>query len=189
MSFELWTTVGTVGTFFVLAATGLAALIQLRHMRGGNQISALTEVRETMESAQFVAARRFILKELPELLNDPPAAARLRETPLDEEFQQITFIANFFETMGAFVKHGVIDKEMACDMWGYVVEQSWDRLEPVVAIRRAVTDNTIWENFEYLSVLAQDWTTRHPDGAYPKGMRRRKIRDGRLPADMATATA
>ena len=65
MSPEWLTAVGTLGTFVVIAASAIAALLQLRHMRGSNQIIALNEVRETIESPAFQAAERFVVQELP----------------------------------------------------------------------------------------------------------------------------
>jgi hypothetical protein len=50
MSFELVNTLATFGTFVVIAATAIAAVVQLRHARSSNQIAALNELRETMES-------------------------------------------------------------------------------------------------------------------------------------------
>ena len=50
MSTELVNTFATLGTFVVIAATAIAAIVQLRHMRGSNQIVALNELREA-ESA------------------------------------------------------------------------------------------------------------------------------------------
>lgn len=46
--------IATAGTFIVISASAVAALIQLRHTHAGNQIAALTEVRETMGSKIFV---------------------------------------------------------------------------------------------------------------------------------------
>jgi len=60
MSLEAWSTVASVGTLFVIAATAFAALVQLRHARSSNQIAAVTEMRETIESERFRAARRFM---------------------------------------------------------------------------------------------------------------------------------
>ena len=71
MSAEWVTAIATLGTFIVIAASAVAALMQLRHMRGSNQIVALTECRETMESETFQNAREFVLMVLPELLKDP----------------------------------------------------------------------------------------------------------------------
>ena len=55
MSVELLSTLASVGTFIVIGATAIAAIIQLRHMRGSNQIIALTECRETLESESLPA--------------------------------------------------------------------------------------------------------------------------------------
>ena len=44
MSLELVNTLATLGTFLVIGATATAAIIQLRHMRGSNQIVALNEL-------------------------------------------------------------------------------------------------------------------------------------------------
>ena len=53
MSLELVNTLATFGTFVVIAATAIAAIVQLRHARSSNQIAALNELRETMETPEF----------------------------------------------------------------------------------------------------------------------------------------
>ena len=70
MSAEWVTAIATAGTFVVIAASAIAALVQLRHMRGSNQIVALTECRETVESPDFREAQRFVSYELPKRLQD-----------------------------------------------------------------------------------------------------------------------
>ena len=50
MRLELVNTLATFGTFLVIAATAIAAVVQLRHARGSNHIAALNELRETTES-------------------------------------------------------------------------------------------------------------------------------------------
>ena len=71
MSVELVNTIATLGTFVVIAATAIAAIVQLRHMRGSNQITALNKLRETMETPDFQAASHFVASELPAKLRDP----------------------------------------------------------------------------------------------------------------------
>lgn len=39
------------------------------------------------------------------------------------------------------------------------------------------------ENFEYLTVLSQDWDAAHPNGSYPSGVRRIDLKDDWLEAD------
>jgi hypothetical protein len=48
MSAEWVTAIATSVTALVIASSAAAALFQLRHMRGSNQIVALTELRETL---------------------------------------------------------------------------------------------------------------------------------------------
>ena len=170
MSLELVSTIASLGTFVVIAATAVAAIIQLRHSRSGNQISALTECREVIESPEFFKARRFIQEDLPSLLKQPGTAARLERRVLDDELQAINFVGNFFENLGAFVKHGIIDREIACDLWSGVVVTAWNSLLPVTAIRRRVLKTqALLENFEYLAVISEDYIARYPDGLYPRG--------------------
>jgi len=45
MSLETWSTAASIGTFVVIAATAVAALAQLRHMRSSNQIAAVTAMQ------------------------------------------------------------------------------------------------------------------------------------------------
>lgn len=46
MSLEVLNTLATSGTFFLIAATAIAAMIQLRHTRGSNQMAAFNEFQE-----------------------------------------------------------------------------------------------------------------------------------------------
>jgi hypothetical protein len=71
MSLELVNTLATFGTFVVIAATAIAAIVQLRHARSSNQIEALAELREEMENEEMQSAHRFIRHELAERLKDP----------------------------------------------------------------------------------------------------------------------
>ena len=78
MTADWVTAIATVGTFLVILASAIAALAQLRHMRGSNQIIALTECRETLESDGFRQAQQFVSYELPKRLRDPNEARKIR---------------------------------------------------------------------------------------------------------------
>ena len=170
MSAEWVTAVATAGTFVVIAASALAALLQLRHMRGSNQIVALTECREKLESEEFQNAREFVAIQLPELMKDPNIRKKLEHAFFPSELRPAGNVANFFESMGAFVRFNIIDRQIACDLWCGVVVRSWNGLLPVIQVRRKM-DPGIWENFEYLAVLSEQFMERHPT-SYPKRMRR-----------------
>jgi hypothetical protein len=170
MSPEWVTAIATAGTFVVIAASAIAALLQLRHTRGSNQIVALTECRETLESDEFQNARQFVTVTLPELMKDPEMARKLELPFFPAELRPAGNVANFFESMGAFVRFNIIDRRIACDLWCGVVVSSWNALLPITRIRRQL-DPGIWENFEYLAVLSAEFMERYPT-SYPAQMRR-----------------
>ncbi|MEO7039898.1 MAG: hypothetical protein ABI186_07725, partial [Candidatus Elarobacter sp.] len=158
--------------FVVIAASALAALRQLRHMSGSNQITALTECRETLESRDFREAQRFVSFTLPERLKDPAECMKFARIPLVGEYEAIDRVANFFEAMGLFVKVGVIDRDIACDSWSYVVLRNWTALLPVTTyVREAAGTGSLWENFEYLALLCQRYDAEHPS-TYPRDLPR-----------------
>lgn len=175
MSPEWVTALATLGTFVVIAASAVAALLQLRHMRGSNQIVALTECRETLESEAFQDARQFVASILPELLKNSEIAAKLAAPVFPKELRPAGNVANFFESMGAFVRFNIIDRNIACDLWCGVVLASWEALLPVTRIRRQL-DPGVWENFEYLAVLSKQFVERVPT-SYPPGMARMDLGD------------
>ncbi len=171
MSPEWLTAIGTLGTFVVIAASAVAALMQLRHMRGSNAIVALTECREKLESEEFQNARHFIQTDMLNLLQQPDIRTQLEAggpTPL--ELRQASYVANFFESLGTFVRFGIIDRNIACNLWCSVVARSWDALLPLIRIFRA-RDKAVWENFEYLTVISNQFMDDHPT-TYPAGMDR-----------------
>ena len=177
MTLEVLNTIASIGTLLVIAATAVAALGQLRHTRGSNQIIALTECREVLESDSFAAALRFVQRELQERLGDQDFRKRLNVRPLDADLRQINVVGNFFESMGSFVKHDIIDAKVACDLWSGVVLGAWTALLPVLAIWRRTDGKALWENFEYLATLSEDFFKRHPEGTYPFGVRRLQVVD------------
>lgn len=166
MSLELLTAVSSVGTLLVIAASAYAALRQLRHQRGGNQILALTECREVLESTEFHESRVFLRDKLPTLMEDPAFRKLIVASGYFPEFQRVATVGNFFESIGVFVKKGIIDKDIASDLWSGVVLDCWKAIAPAVFVRRR-SDPTVWENFEYLAATMRDWELRYPDGTYP----------------------
>lgn len=177
MTLELISAIASVGTFVVIAATAAAAVVQLHHLRGSNQIIALNEIREVIESEKFTRARRFIVEELPQLMKEPGAKESLRTPVIDKRFEGASYVGNVFENLGSLVKYRFIDPEIACDIWAGVVLSIWESLRPMTRERRLRSQrfSALWENFEYLAVLCEDFSARHPQGAYPKGVRRLSV--------------
>jgi hypothetical protein len=187
MSLEAWSTVASLGTFVVIAATTIAALGQLRHMRASNQIAAVTAMLEILDSERFTRAQRFVAEQVPKLLADSAGRNTLGAEIFPPETEAVRDVANFFEVMGTFVKLGIIDRAIACDVWDGVVFKAWKHLEPVVMIRRKVGHRGTWANFEYLAVICEESLSKTQGDHYPRGMRRMTIDKRSLEAAAALA--
>lgn len=194
MSLELVNTLATLGTFVVIAATAIAAIVQLSHARSSNQIAALNELRETMETPDFQVAQQFVMAGLQACVRDPAFRHQYfdRSARTDEGWLQIAKInrvGNFFETLGTLVKAGMVDRELTLDVLSGTIAQGWALLAPITAIARRREGSGLWENFEYVTVLSQDWLAAHPNGTYPAGLRRIDLKDEWLEADRQYATS
>ena len=173
MPLEVWNTVATVGSFLVISATALAALVQLRHMRGGNQIAVLTELRASQQTPEFLTAVHYVYSELPEKMKDPAFRYQLanRTARTAENNQQISYaetVGDFYENMGVFAKTGLVDCRLLMDIHSAIVLDAWNALADVTAALRAHYGRAIYENFEYLAVLSQNWIAAHPEGRTQK---------------------
>ena len=182
MSLELWNTFATFGTFVVIAATAIVAIVQLRHLRGSNQIAALYQVRQTSESQELRDAQHFVFTELDEKMKDPAFRYQVqhRDARTNENqapIAKITTVGNFWESMGTLVKTGLLDKNLVFEAWSGHVADDWEKLAPVTAMWRRTRGAVLMENFEYLTVLSQDWDSAHPSGTYPAGVRRIELED------------
>ena len=177
MSLELWNTVATIGTFLVITATALAAIVQLRHMRGSNQITVLTELRAAQQTPEFLKAVHYVYSELPSRLEDPAFRYQLanrvaRTVENNEQISYVEIVGDYYENVGVFAKTGLVDRRLLLDIHAAVVLDAWNALLDVTAILRSHYGRSIYENFEYLAVLSENWTSAHPDGSYPKNVRR-----------------
>jgi hypothetical protein len=141
-------------------------------MRGRNHIAALNELRETMESTDFQVAQHFVQGELSAKLQDPVfrygvvmPSARTDETRALNA--KINAIGNFYEGIGALVTAGLVERELVLQIWGDNVVTAWEKLAPVAAMARRGKGDVLRENFEYLTVLSQDWAGRIPRAPIP----------------------
>jgi hypothetical protein len=146
--------------------------MQLRHMRSGNQIAAYNECRETMDSATFRQALHFIRTKLPERLKDRELCEDIVGRGLPDEYGDIRLVANLFESMGLFVRTGMMEQRIACELWSGIVLSTWNALLPLTAVIRRQINEGVWTNFEYMAVLAKRYVSEFPHGYYPQGIER-----------------
>lgn len=186
MSLELMNTLGTLTTAVIIAATAIAAMVQLRHMRAGNQINAMLAIGNQFDAREFRDALAIVDRKLDSAMDDPA----LREYYLGlirghqvqdvtQEYQDtigaLRFVANTYEELGILVKNDIIDENLFLDRYSFVIARTWDRMQRTIAWGREATQNdAIWENFEYLTVLSKEYMRQHPS-SYPKGVPRLQV--------------
>ncbi len=84
-------------------------------------------------------------------------------------------VGNAYEELGVLVKNGIIDKSLFLDRYAWRILSDWRLLEKLTALSREATQQEgVWENFEYVAVLSEDWLERK-HSTYPKGMRRMQL--------------
>lgn len=189
MSLEVWSILVGVGTFIVIGATAIAALIQLRHMRAGNQLTGLLDVLSRVEDPMFNEYTDQAQKSLAENLPSPDFRKLIQSGEFPRQDNAWLNLANSYEWVGSLVKHGLIPEEPFMDVYSARLIRAWSIVEPVAAIRRRDGDLSLWENFEFLVVRAHEWERMFPKGAYPRGVPRLKIADPWLEQDRALGIA
>ncbi len=178
---EILNTAAAIGTFLVIAATAIAAVIQLRHMRANNQLEGLLSVLARVEDSNFNRWVTDAQRQLPELLADP----QYRQSVLDGDYDRDVAwlnLANSYDWVGSLVKNKLIPEEAFLDVYSFRVKHAWKIIEPMAALIRPEQGNATWENFEYLYIKAVDYENKYIDGTYPKHMRRVAIPPFSVPA-------
>jgi hypothetical protein len=175
MSQETLSTAAAIGTFVVIAATAIAAVVQLRHLRAQNQLTGLLTVLARVEAPEFNAwvdgAREMVNARLP----DPTYRRAIMDGTVERKNNPWLNLSNSYDWVGSLVKHNLIPEEPLLDVYAIRVIQAWDIVERLVPLIRKRSGPAVWENFEYLVVQARKWTAQHKDGAYPKGVARVQI--------------
>jgi len=170
MSAEWVTAIATAGTLVVIATSATTAVVQLRHIGRSNQIALLTSFNSEVGSPEFLRAFQFVNQTLPERKLTLEELRALAEASFTGEFHAIRRVANVYESMGAFVAAGILEKEIICNLFGVNILNAWRSTAPIATlIREATARPQAWENFEYLAALSEQFLERHPDGTLPKG--------------------
>lgn len=184
MTPELVTAISSLVTAVVIAATAVAAVIQLRHMRSGNVIAAILSFRSMLEDDEHRKATRLLRGgDLARELEDPQFRRYLyrltRKLPLEDVPQRYTelmeaaiALGNSFELIGGMVRNKVVSPDVFLANYWWVVTNTWERMKDYIAMARQYTGNDgLFEDFEYLTVISAEWAKRHPN-SYARGVAR-----------------
>jgi hypothetical protein len=163
---EVWNTVATVGTFLVILATAIAAIVQLQHLRVNNQLQALLAILRMPYDPELSTSFDFVLGDFKNKMRDPDFRADLTKlTPPDRRIHKELRVCDYYERLGSCIKFGLIAEELYFD--NSTPERFWNVLEPAIA----------YENFEYLVIRSNEWDRRHPNGNLPPGIQRLVLPD------------
>ena len=175
MSVEVWAAIAAWGTFVVITASAVAALIQLRHLRTSNELSGLISVTDQLQDPANRELFNFVRQDLRLKLQDESFMRSLDDVPADRRRHPELYVCQLYEHIAAYVRHGLIDEEAFMLADWYDVQLYWTLLSPVIDVVRRKRP-FVFENFEWLATRARIWVDAHPRGNYPKGSPRMAVR-------------
>jgi hypothetical protein len=181
VTLELINTLASVASTVVIAATAVAALVQLRHLRAQNQISGQLALRQVLLDRDFLEAVGRARQEVPMLMKEPAFRKYVADYHLglaedneryDSLYEEILLVGRNLENIGNMVRNGLTDGRIFIEQWSPLVIVAWNAIEPLLRIRRvAERGDYAWEDFEYLTVLARRWLAENRS-AYPRNVAR-----------------
>jgi len=188
MTLETLSTTAAVGTFLVIGATAIAAIVQLRQLRASNQLQGLIAILSLPFEPVLMESFEFVTHELPDRMNDPAFRRDLEQAgPIDRRVHKELRLCDYYERLGSMVKYGLFWEELYFD--NSSPERFWKLVSPGIAIQRRARGDVLYENFEYLVARSREWDKRHPEGNYPSHTKRLVVEDVWLAEDRAPSTS
>jgi len=172
MSLELLNTLAAIGTFLVIAATAVAAVAQLRHIRVGNQLGAVLTVMQLWQTPEIQGSLDYVRRQLPAKLKDP-AYLRGVENGLIEPPVRIAI--DLHEQLGYFLHQRLIHDSFL-GVYSPTGSTMWDRLSPIVFLSRKRLGQSHVQYFEYFAAREREWKAREPQ-LFSGNLARLSLRD------------
>ncbi len=166
------------GTLIVICASVLAALIQLRHIRAGNQLQALLSLERDFRAPELQAALTYVQRDLPRRLSDAAYRRELETIGFIDPATHPEMVAcNWLNEMGTLVKRGLVSEDTFMDLFARLIAHCWKQISPAVAIMRRSRGQAQYHDFEYLAMRASAWLERNPGGMSPHTFTRAPLKD------------
>jgi hypothetical protein len=166
------------GTFVVICASVVAALIQLRHIRAGNQLQALLSLERDFRAPELQAALNYVQEKLAQRLEDPAYRRELETIGFIDPASHPEMIAcNWLNEMGTLVKRGLVTEDPFMDLFARLIVHTWKQIAPAVAIMRRSRGQAQYHDFEFLAMRASAWLGGNPHGMSPRKFMRSPLPD------------
>jgi hypothetical protein len=156
MSSETISAVASIGTFIVIGATAVAAIVQLRHMRSSNQLNVLLNLLAVFEDPRMQRRFSFVRNEFPDRMKDPTFRSGLERLPVDRTTHPEMYVLDYYHHLGVFLALGLIEDQTLLVIEGMRALAFWDILEPGIAIARR-NGRRAYFGFEYLVSKARSF--------------------------------
>jgi len=177
LDYTLWNAIVSTATLLVVAGAAFAALRQIRQLRAQTTLAGLLKVLEDWRDPEFQRVVTYVRRELPEKMHDPGFLDDLDGPPDMVKHPEIAICA-WYEQIGSFMKHGLLDEEIMLDVGSSSCNAIWQALEPVIERMRRTRGDELYENFEYMAARGVLFQRAHPKGCYPRDTPRLKALGG-----------
>ena len=162
MNWEALTATGTVLTAVIIAASALLGMQQLRELRRTALFDGTKRILDELMTTQMLDARRFVMIELQQRLEDREYRAELATFSVDPAKHPEILVLEHLEQLGSFMRYKLLFGETILESQYRLLVDGWDRLRPVVEITRSATDNPyLWQQAEWLHEHTKRWAQRY----------------------------
>ncbi len=153
-------------------------------------MAALKELDRVTQTDEFFAAQELIFKQMPQAMRDPEFRYQVMNFAAATEgcrelIEKASALGNVYENMGRLIRHNLVNSEFVFEAWSPAIVGDWENLQDLIALRRRDMGDKLWENFEYLSVRAEDWLGKHPKGTITLRWRHKDLKDKWRDDDLA----
>jgi len=165
----------------VILVSVVAAVVQLRHIRAGNELQALLSLVRDFRDPGLQTALTYVQKHLPQRLQDASYRCELETIGfVDPAIHPEMIVCNWFNEMGTLVKRGLVSEDPFMDLFGRLIAHCWRQVSPAIAIMRRTRGEAQYHDFEYLASRAQAWliSARAHARADPRSLAGRRSRRG-----------
>lgn len=184
MSWEAVTAIASLITAIVIAATAIIAVVQIRHLRTANQLSAALSLYSEMDDPDLRKARTFVQTELEERMQDPVFREQIANGKFDRNVHLEIRLGNYWEKFGLLLRTKLLDKTLFFDWGAPACLNDWRSLRDVTRAIR-VRSPEVWRDFEYLARLSAE----HVDFVLAHPLHQPKWREGLEELDVRKAAA
>ncbi|HXO16705.1 MAG TPA: hypothetical protein VN909_00910, partial [Candidatus Dormibacteraeota bacterium] len=166
------------GTLVVILGSVVAALIQLRHIRAGNQLQALLSLERDFRAPELQAALSYVQDQLAQRLDDRAYRRELESIGfIDPALHPEMTACNWLNEMGTLVKRGLVSEDTFMDLFARLIVHCWRQVSPAIAIMRRTRGAAQYHDFEYLAARAAAWLRQNPEGMSPPAFLRTPLPD------------